>query len=76
MKRWLSILAVAVFVSQAPAPPVPKGGKFSPISLKEKANQAYDKPFHSGVETNVLKDFPQGDQKFGDVPFTIGDNVT
>jgi hypothetical protein len=60
-------------VSQLPAPPIPKGAKFTSISLKDKANQSFMDNFHGDAAGNNLKDFPQGEQKFGDIPFTIGE---
>lgn len=72
----LPVTAVLLLsASLSPAPPIPKNSKFTPIDLQTKANHAFKDNFHSGTEGNTLKDFPKGDQSFGDVKFKIGDKV-
>jgi hypothetical protein len=62
-------LALAGILLAAPAA---KDKGFYPIDIQKHGNKEVLGMFAGGDETNVLKDFPTGEKKFGDVTFTIG----
>jgi hypothetical protein len=71
MKRLLLFLPLALAGALAAAP-APKDKGFFPIDLQKHGNKEVTGMFAGGDETNVLKDFPTGEKKFGDVTFVIG----
>ncbi|HKB00708.1 MAG TPA: hypothetical protein VKD90_00750, partial [Gemmataceae bacterium] len=71
MKRLLSLAAITV-VGTLLAAPAAKDKGFYPVDLKKHGNREVSSNFAGGDETNVLKDFPTGEKKFGDVTFVVG----
>jgi hypothetical protein len=54
------------------AAPGPKEKGFFPIDLQGQGNKDVTSNFAGGTEVNVLKDFPKGEKKLGDVTFVVG----
>ena len=71
MKHFLPLLPLALAATLAAAPAAKDRG-FYPIDLQKHANKEVTSNFAGGDETNVLKDFPTGEKKFGDVTFAVG----
>jgi hypothetical protein len=71
MKYILALLPFAV-VSLVFAAPAPKDKGFFPIDIQKHGNKETLSNFAGGDETNILKDFPTGEKKFGDVTFVVG----
>jgi hypothetical protein len=62
-------LFCAAFLLAAPAP---KDKGFFPVDIQKQGNKEALGKFAGGDETNILKDFPTGEKKFGDVTFFVG----
>jgi hypothetical protein len=61
-------------VPAATAKPTPE--KYTPLDLKAKTNQKLKEDFHTGsFKGNNLSPLPRGKQKFGGVPFFIGEGL-
>jgi len=71
MKYFAILLSVAAGGALLAAP-APKEKGFFPIDIQKQGNKEVLGMFAGGDETNVLKDFPTGDKKFNDVPFSVG----
>jgi hypothetical protein len=71
MKRLLPIFSFLAAASVLAAP-APKHKGFFPIDLQKQGNKEVASNFAGGSEQNVLKDFPTGEKKFGDVTFNVG----
>jgi hypothetical protein len=71
MKRLVLIapLALAGILLAAPAA---RDKGFYPIDIQKYGNKDVTSNFAGGDATNVLKDFPTGEKKFGDVTFVVG----
>ena len=54
------------------AAPAPRDRGFFTIDIQKHGNKELTSNFAGGDETNILKDFPTGDKKFGEVPFVVG----
>jgi len=71
MKRLLPFLPL-VAAGLVLAAPAPKDKGFFPIDIQKHGNKEVLGMFAGGDETNVLKDFPTGEKKFGEVTFNVG----
>ena len=71
MKRLLSLAAFTV-VGTLFAAPAAKDKGFYPVYIQNQGNKEVASNFAGGDATNVLKDFPTGEKKFGDVTFVVG----
>ena len=72
MKRLLPIAALTVVVGTLLAAPAAKDKGFYPVDIQKHGNREVTSNFAGGDATNVLKDFPTGEKKFGDVTFKVG----
>jgi hypothetical protein len=63
----LPLLAVGALL----AAPAAKEKGFYPVDIQKFGNKEVTGNFAGGDATNVLKDFPTGEKKFGDVPFVV-----
>ena len=70
MKRLLPFAPLALAGALAAAPAAKDKG-FYPIDLQAQGNKELMSNFAGGDETNVLKGFPTGEKKFGDVTFVV-----
>jgi hypothetical protein len=71
MTRFLP-LAPLVLAGSLLAAPAAKDKGFYPVELQKFGNKDVAGNFAGGDDTNVLKDFPTGEKKFGDVTFVVG----
>jgi hypothetical protein len=71
MKRLVFFLSLLV-VGSLVAAPAPKDKGFFRVDIQAQGNKEVLSNFAGGTEQNVLKDFPTGEKKFGDVTFVIG----
>ncbi len=71
MKYLLPFAPLALAAALWAAPAAKDRGSF-PIDLQKHGNKEVTSNFAGGDETNVLKDFPTGEKKFGDVTFVVG----
>jgi hypothetical protein len=72
MKRYLVPFLPVVAVGLVLAAPAAKDRGFYPIDIQKHGNKEVLGMIAGGDETNVLKDFPTGEKKFGDVTFNVG----
>jgi hypothetical protein len=71
MKRFAALLTF-VMVTLVVAAPAPKDKGFFPVDVQKHGNKEVMSNFAGGDATNILKDFPTGEKKFGDVTFVVG----
>jgi hypothetical protein len=72
-----SFALTACFLSDLAAAPAPKEGeKIVLVELKDHFNSKLDQNLHTdNYDNNTLKSLPKGRQKFGEIPFFIGDGA-
>src|SRR5215212_8570569 len=71
MKQLIPFLPLPITATLVAAPAAKERG-FYPIDLQKHGNKEVAANFAGGDETNVLKGFPTGEKKFGDVTFVVG----
>jgi hypothetical protein len=70
--KYIAASLSLVVVNLVIAAPAPKDKGFFPIDIQKQGNKETLSNFAGGDATNILKDFPTGEKKFGDVTFVIG----
>ena len=71
MKTLFPLLSL-LCASPLLAAPAAKDKGFFPIDIQKQGNKEVASNFAGGTEDNILKDFPTGEKKFGDVTFNVG----
>jgi hypothetical protein len=69
--KYLAPMLPLFLVGFLSAAPAPKDKGFFPLDIQKQGNKEVLSNFAGGSEQNVLKDFPTGEKKFGDVKFFV-----